>query len=97
MKAADGRTPGLDRQLVIDLLASGLGCPGFNDRQKFALQLAATNYSIIDAAPIFSRFWPFDTLTIKSHAHESLIMVSTTHAYPALFSQKHPLTHLLYI
>ncbi|KAI5284038.1 hypothetical protein KEM54_001630, partial [Ascosphaera aggregata] len=65
---------GLDRRLAIDLLAAGLQCPGFNDRQKYCLHLAATNYSIITATPLSARFWPFDTLARKGHAQEPLML-----------------------
>ncbi|OJD14831.1 hypothetical protein AJ78_04861 [Emergomyces pasteurianus Ep9510] len=67
-----GQTIGLDSRLVQELLDAGLRCPVFNDRQKFVLNIAAKNYSVI-ASPT-ARFWPFDTITRKPNASEKHVM-----------------------
>ncbi|OAX84714.1 hypothetical protein ACJ72_00911 [Emergomyces africanus] len=67
-----GQTIGLDSRLVQELLDAGLRCPVFNDRQKFVLNIATKNYSVV-ASPS-ARFWPFDTITRKPNATEEHVM-----------------------
>ncbi|KAL2369110.1 hypothetical protein BDBG_06939 [Blastomyces gilchristii SLH14081] len=67
-----GQTIGLDSRLVQELLEAGLRCPVFNDRQKFVLNVAAKNHSVV-ASPT-ERFWPFDTITRKPNATEEHVM-----------------------
>ncbi|PGH03817.1 hypothetical protein AJ80_08630 [Polytolypa hystricis UAMH7299] len=72
-QAEEGRTIGLDHRLVAELLSAGLKCPIFNERQKYALNIVAKNKAGVAATLPTSRFWPFDTLVLKTHATEEYI------------------------
>lgn len=87
---------GLDRRLAIDLLAAGLQCPGFNDRQKYCLHLAATNYGIVTGTPPSARFWPFDTLARKGHAQESLVLKYAALIQRAVQEKPLPMSSLIF-
>lgn len=69
------RTVGLDERLMMDLLDAAMKCPTFNERQKYALNIAAKNYQAINQIAASSRFWPFDTLARKPYATEAHIQV----------------------
>lgn len=58
------RTVGLDYRLVVEMVQTGLRCPGFNPRMKYALVECAGHPELLDnmsrdALTLF----PFDTLT----------------------------------
>lgn len=75
---------GLDRKLLGELLDAGLKCPGFNERQKFALVMASkvsTEYHRLSAV---ARYWPFDTLCMKANTSNATMMVSSAQLHRPL-------------
>ncbi|KAI2245529.1 hypothetical protein LOZ11_005666 [Ophidiomyces ophidiicola] len=72
-RVAEKQTLGLDSRLVLDLLAAGLRCPTFSDRQKAALYAAAGDMNAFNATPATAKYWPFDTLICKSNANEETV------------------------
>lgn len=75
-KVEKSKVVGLDRRLLTELLDAGLKCPGFNERQKFALFMTSksTEYHRLSAT---ARYWPFDTLSMKANTSDAIMMVSS--------------------
>jgi hypothetical protein len=74
-KIEKSKAVGLDQKLLTDLLEAGLQCPGFNERQKFALVMASkipTQYHRLSA---IARYWPFDTLSMKANTSDAAMTV----------------------
>ncbi|KAK2760260.1 hypothetical protein FQN54_002328 [Arachnomyces sp. PD_36] len=73
-KIEKGKVVGLDRKLLHEVLDAGLKCPGFNERQKFALVMASNVPSEARRLSIIARYWPFDTLSMKPGTSDGTMM-----------------------
>jgi hypothetical protein len=69
------KTVGLDLKLLKDLLQAAYRCPAFNDRQKFTLALNSQDQNEISKFPDVARYWPFDTLVMKSNTPMTILLV----------------------
>ncbi|KAJ5166148.1 uncharacterized protein N7482_004929 [Penicillium canariense] len=59
-----GRTVGLDRRLLSELLRAGLECPAFNPRMKWTLATCSDEQQILSRMhEAWLPYFPFDTLT----------------------------------
>ena len=70
-----GKTVGLDHRLLNDLLNAGLKCPGFNERQKFALVMASKVTNQQSRLSLTAHYWPFDTLNMKPNTSNGKMIV----------------------
>lgn len=75
-KIEKSKVVGLDRKLLAELLEAGLKCPGFNERQKFALVMASKVSTEHHRLSATARYWPFDTLSMKANSSDATMMVS---------------------
>ena len=65
----------LTRRLLHEFLEAGFTCPGFGERQKFAIMVHSRTRSAIGRVNQFCEIWPFDVLLRKKDATDVDVMM----------------------
>jgi hypothetical protein len=55
-------TVGLDHKLLMDFISAGVNCPGFGERQRFAIVVTAGQWGGGVRMGMLSCFWPFEVV-----------------------------------